>query len=438
MAEPNFDGIDSLDGIDVDALSRGVSGAVTGLFPVTAELTATAAGETVDVVHERLVQTRQDLDATATDLARVAEAIRILREARDAWRRDAPRDAEIDAARQRWADARQALIDAADDGTAAVAAQRRCEAALRDLQALEEKRDAADNALKSALERAKGKLPERDSDFDGDSRKRLPAPNAPAPDAPAPSGPRPAPAPPRPPPAAVTPPPAAPAPSAGSGSDSQAALANLLAQIQRSSPVQAQPQHPAAQQQPQAPASQAAPLSSAPVSQPRKNNAIDSRDVDRLIDDKAGDAPTAVGLGLGSTGPTVTPSPAPTIPPSAPPPATNPGTSREGLSTSTPTNGRSGVEAGAFDSPQTKTSSAGPTATAAETGTGTRPGAGMGHGAPLIPPVGGIGSGGAGGMSPRESRDAPRVYNPEDQQDGSGPDVVRGGTIAQRRPDSAA
>ena len=63
MAEPNFDGIDSLDGIDVDALSRGVSGAVTGLFPVTAELTATAAGETVDVVHERLVQTRQDLDA---------------------------------------------------------------------------------------------------------------------------------------------------------------------------------------------------------------------------------------------------------------------------------------------------------------------------------------------------------------------------------------
>lgn len=433
MAEPNFDGIDSLDGIDVDALSRGVSGAVTGLFPVTTELTATAAGETVDVVHERLVQTRQDLDATATDLARVAEAIRILREARDAWRRDAPRDAEIDAARQRWADARQALIDAADDGTAAVAAQRRCEAALRDLQALEEKRDAADNALKSALDRAAAVLPNRDSDFDGDSRKQRPD----APGAPAPAGPRPAPAPPRTPPAAATPPPA-PAPAgAGSGPDSRAALDNLIAQIQRTAPVQPQQQPVAPQSPAPAPAAQAPPLSSAPVSQARKGDAIGSRDVDRLVDgDKAADAPTAVGLGSSAPAATVTPqAPAPTTPPT--PPATNPGTSREGLSTSTPTNGRSGVDPGAFDSPQTRTSSAGPTATAAETGTGTRPAAGMGHGAPIIPPMGGIGSGG-GGMSPRSDRDAPRVYSPEQQQQGEGPDIVRGGTIAQNRPESAA
>ncbi|WP_263858047.1 hypothetical protein [Mycolicibacterium doricum] len=41
-------------------------------------------------------------------------------------------------------------------------------------------------------------------------------------------------------------------------------------------------------------------------------------------------------------------------------------------------------------------------------------------------------------MSPRADRDAPRTYNPEEQQDGSGPDIVRGGTIAQKRPESAA
>lgn len=442
--DPDMRFADSEVGASLSSAARALTAAAAEMDREVRQLREQASGSTPAAKLNELTIARQTVDRQATVAAAGAALHVDMRTAAGTFHRAAPTVGELEADWDEVESLRTEMVDIARSDASlseSMAAQRRLDAAEQRFYAKLQLRESAISAHQAATEAALERYRQRcrsvgvEPEVDSPGERRGPRPDAPG----TPGGPRPVVPAPSTPPAAVTPPPAAPAPSAGSGSDSQAALDNLISQIQRSSPVQAQPQQPAAQQaQPQAPAAMAAPLGGAPVSQARRNDAIDSRDVDRLIDDdKSSDAPTAVGLGLGSTGPTTTSSPAPTAPSSAPPPATNPGQSATGLNTSTPTNGRAGVDPGAFDSPQTRTSSAGPTATAAETGTGTRPGAGMGHGAPLIPPVGGVGGGG-GGMSPRESRDAPRVYSPEQEQAGEGPDIVRGGTIAQNRPDTAA
>lgn len=233
----------------------------------------------------------------------------------------------------------------------------------------------------------------------------------------------------------TAPPPAPSTSLAGSSPpESRAAVAELIAQPRgQAVSIPGPGQAPSAPSQaPAAPlATLAAPTAPAPVAQPRTQ----SRD-----GDKSGGA-SVVGLasstGSSTAAATVSPSsPAPTAPQA--PPATNPGTSLGGLSSSSPTNGRTTPEPTAFDAPATRTASAGSTATAAatDTGAGTRPGAGMGHGAPLIPPMGGL-DGGAGGGSLSPRSEAPRVCNPEHEQQ-DGPAIVPGGTIGQKRPGDAA
>ncbi|MBS4102854.1 hypothetical protein [Tsukamurella paurometabola] len=444
--DPDFGPINALDGVDVAGLATGIGTLADGMPGLTAEVVANATGLTIEKAQGLLVEARQHLERAAADAHHVAEGIRILREGRDAWLRDAPKAAEIEAALAALGLAKAELQLAATTvqpgpyvgGSPTAAASAKVEAAAKKVKELKDKRKKADEALAQSREKAEAEFSK--------VRAVEVASGTPAPGTGGgngkPSGEPPSTSPPRPSgetghrtdPSKKTAgtgtgaTPSSTKPSATEGStatpESAAALAALLGQQQQ----------PQAQQAAQ-PTAQATPTASAPVaSTPQQGKEKDTSQaktnpLDKILGSDGildtGDLP---GLGVAlSSGSAPTPAtsstatPAASITPTAPAPATpsttglsasatanqqpaTSGTSATGLQTGTDVSGRAGEPRSAFSpaGPETKTSGATGTnaAGAPAHAAGTRPmgGAGM----PMMPPVAGMGGPGGGAGKDRD------------------------------------
>lgn len=396
------------------------------------ELAQLADGATVSSVIDQLGQAREGLSAGGYALAASSAALAAQKAADDQWRK-APQDDEIENARQAVTEASKEL--AAADGQAAIAAEAKLKAAIDHARDLNERRRQADKDFVDSSGKAqerlrefnpgegknkKGKRKEGVNDHETPGKKSgTNNPSSPAPanrSAPAAPG-RPA-----------TAAPAAPSTAssgAGAGSSSQDALSALLARTGQIPAAQAAPQPQ--QQQPQtAPAAAGAAPSSAasPVSTPKSKveGAINADDIPGIA------APVPMPMG-----PAAGPSPAAAAP--APQPATS-GNSAPNLSTDSNVSGRPEGGRTAFNQPHTSASGATGVATGSGTSTSTglnprgmqaagMPATGMPMaGMPMAP--GAANGGRSGTVKPIQAHQDSNVY-----EEG----VVRGGTIAQNRPD---
>lgn len=400
------------------------------------ELAQLSDSETISAAINQLGRAREGLSAGGYALAASSAALAAQKSADDQWRR-APQDDELEEARRAVTEASKELAAAADS-QAAIAAEAKLKAAIEHSRDLNERRRQADKDFVDASGKLQGRLREfnpqegknkkqKDKKETGDRGYSTPGkkPELRANTSPAPSNLR-TPAVPGAPVAAPSSP-GAPSGSPSSGSPaSDAALTALLqrtGQLPPAQPAQQQPQ----QQQPQtAPAAAAGPSSApSPVSNPKSNveGAINADDIPGIA---AAPVPLAMGPAAG-------PAPAAAASP-APAPATS-GNSAADLSTDSNVSGRPDGQRGAFNQPHTSASGATGTATGAGTGTSTSlnqkgmqaagmPATGMPMaGMPMAP--GAAGSRG-GTVKPVQAHQDSNVY-----EEG----VVRGGTIAQNRPD---
>ncbi|SIM03663.1 Uncharacterised protein [Mycobacteroides abscessus subsp. abscessus] len=397
------------------------------------ELAQLADGATVSAAIDQLGQAREGLSAGGYALAASSAALAAQKAADDQWRK-APQDDEIESARQAVTEASKELAVA--DGQAAIAAEAKLKAAIDHARDLNERRKQADKDFVDSSGKAqerlrefnpgegknkKGKRKEDDESGHalpgkkpGTNNNSSPTPaNRAAPAAPG----RPAPAAPSTPSTASS--------GAGAASSSQDALSALLARTGQIPAAQVAPQPQ--QQQPQtAPAAAGGTpsLASSPVSTPKSKveGAINADDIPGIA------APVPMPMG-----PAAGPAPAAVAPASQP---TTSGNSAPNLSTDSNVSGRPEGARSAFNQPHTSASGATGMASGAGTGTSTglnpkgmqaagMPATGMPMtGMPMAP--GAANGGRSGAVKPVQAHQDSNVY-----EEG----VVRGGTIAQNRPD---
>ncbi len=499
--DPDFSSVDALpDPASAPKLSTELEGLAGAIQATTTGVSGTTSGKTPEEVVAATSAAQQATRDAATNAATAEAAIKILKDAVAAWKKNAPKKKELDAAEKRVTDAGTALAaaqkayDEAKDDTAkalvkpvldsAVSEQ---QAAILALQTMKNKRKAADEAYetarKQAAEKMKG-LKGGDKDRGGSTNGPTGATDTPdtgkgtgssAPsssggtgrNAPAagssslgaakpggsptvkPSGT----------PSATSPTSPTTSTSSTSSPDaSTAAIAALLAQSQQ--PQQAV-QMPTQQTTPTATAPQA--QQQQPSAQQAKNGKTDGAlDLDG-VRELLGETGTGLALGLGGGSPSTSSVPSPaaseqhgtSFRPAGTPitgtglggaPAVNQqapttGNSATGLHTSSDVSGRSTPAATAYSSsPETKTSGATGTGTQAPAGqqqTGARP---MGGGMPMMPMTpmaGGAPAGGHRGGDGEEKKittyGAGGLLHGEDTI----AEAVRGGTIAQNKPDAA-
>ncbi|QZH66733.1 hypothetical protein [Mycolicibacterium farcinogenes] len=479
-----------------DLGSKTVATVALGLYARAASLRAQAtstgsatAGERPDDASTRMVAEAQAAEKDAERLRVTAEALTIREEAAKAWNRDAPKDSELEAAREAVTAAKKKLSDAAAASGDTSAARTELEAASNHLGILLRKRRDADKAYDAAEKKAQEKLGTLGTssgdgaETDDHGRGTPGTSNGTGSPSGKPSGTgtstgspstgngtgkpstgtgtgngKPSTGKPSNTPAAT---PSSTKPSTTEAStatpDSTAALAALLASQQQ--------QQPAAQAAQQQPTAQATPAASTPqqTQQPDKDKDL-SQDktspwdrivgADGVLDtgDLAGIIGAPLTLGGGSTPTHATP--AATVTPSAPatptPSATGlsasatanaqpvtSGTSATGLSTPTDVSGRTAEQQrGPFSvGPETKTSGAtgtGTSATSPAHSTGARP---MGGGMPMMP-MGAMGGPGGGGGKDREQAQTTSAAGSAESDLLHGrhtvAEAVPGGTIAQR------
>ncbi|WP_100524360.1 hypothetical protein [Mycobacteroides abscessus] len=395
------------------------------------ELAQLSDSETISAAINQLGRAREGLSAGGYALAASSAALAAQKSADDQWRR-APQDDELEEARRAVTEASKELAAAADS-QAAIAAEAKLKAAIEHSRDLNERRRQADKDFVDASGKVQGRLREFNPDEaknkkhkdkkDNENGRAVPGkkPELKASASPAPSNHR-APAAPG---ASIATPPSPGASSGSTSSGSPASDAALTALLQRTG--QLPPAQPAQQQQqPQtAPAAAAGPSSApSPVSNPKSKveGAINADDIPGIA---AAPVPMAMGPAAG-------PAPAAAASP-APAPATS-GNSAADLSTDSNVSGRPDGQRGAFNQPHTSASGATGTATGAGTGTSSlnqkgmqaagMPATGMPMaGMPMAP--GAAGSRG-GTVKPVQAHQDSNAY-----EEG----VVRGGTIAQNRPD---
>lgn len=398
------------------------------------ELAQLSDSETISAAINQLGRAREGLSAGGYALAASSAALAAQKSADDQWRR-APQDDELEEARRAVTEASKEL-SAAADSQAAIAAEAKLKAAIEHSRDLNERRRQADKDFVDASGKVQGRLREfnpdegknknqKDKKETGDRGYSTPGkkPELKANTSPAPSNHR-APAVPG---APVAAPPSPGASSGSTSSGSPASDAALTALLQRTGQLPpAQPAQQQPQQQPQtAPAAAAGPSSApSPVSNPKSKveGAINADDIPGIA---AAPVPLAMGPAAGPV-PAAAASPAPA-------PATS-GNSAADLSTDSNVSGRPDAQRGAFNQPHTSASGATGAATGAGTGTSSlnqkgmqaagMPATGMPMaGMPMAP--GAAGSRG-GTVKPVQAHQDSNVY-----EEG----VVRGGTIAQNRPD---
>lgn len=462
---------------ELDALATAIRTTGTGIGTST-------GNNPPDVVVADVNAAANDVAALATMMATVEECIRILKTAAAAWRKDAPKKAELDAAEKAVEDAKTTVAaaqkaedEATSDAAKALAsnavnaANTSLQKAIRDLAALKAKRKSADEAYETARKKAaakmnaltKGKVSDEAPATGTGTDTTSPGSGAGNGTPTAKPGGTPA----------VTPKPtgtpAATAPSSTptstNGKDTDlntAALAAALAGQQNQQPQQAAATTPQAST-PQAPQQQNQGDKDKGKDDPNKKT-TDPIDVDDLIREGALPASAAAATLTGVSGAnpttaapavngtTTTFRPASTAipgtlpggtPAPAPAPATS-GNSVEGLNTKSDVTGRSTPTAQAFSpnpaGAETKTSGAtgaGNTAQQAAQQQAHR-GAGMPM-MPMVPPLGGGAPAGGGSRGDGEAKPGVVQYQPG-EVGRHGEDelrqATRGGTIAQNRPDS--
>ncbi|KRQ29944.1 hypothetical protein AOT83_10925 [Mycobacteroides sp. H001] len=384
------------------------------------ELSGENKGKTINKACERLIAQAQANEQKADRLNLVSEALKMREDAARIWNRNAPRDSEL-------ADARKAIGAASEElkrveGVAVIAADAKMKAAIQHSAGLNERRKQADEDYERAEKRARAKLSEvkGKKGKDGENHgKKTPGPN---PTSQTRSTPGPA--------APAKPSAAAPAPATStsralnaSASVPDNSLSDLLVrtgQLRPQREMQSPNQTPFQQQPQVAPATAAAAPSAVVSARP------DGRKVDEAL--KSSDFPDMpVPFAMSS-------SPAPSTTTvagsAAAQPSVTPGTCASGMKTESNVSGRPDGLRGAF-SPSTATSAATARLTnlqgfqAAQTQAGT---AQTGVGQPgMIPPIA------AGGSGIGARRESPKIYATVECTYEEG--VVRGGTIAENRPD---
>lgn len=401
-------------------------------------LRAGASSAGMEAIQQAFADGRRAASRAGDGCYTGAEAAKESSRAYAAFHRGTPTPDEIASARADHADAVEAVRQAAlaDRPTAALCEIR--DAARRHLDDLRYRRAQAiaelERALNRVLERLRSRPDRKGREDVGDGSDGRTIPGTPLPTPPrGEKMPMPL-APGTPGPGLRTAPPATPPQTAISSTHgpSADALQQLLA---RAAKPQGQPpmtpiQQPAMQMPAQqlAPAPQPAQPAAPAGARDRKRGALDSEDLDELLDadeDKPGLAAAAV------TAPR--PAPAGSLAPAAPTPTGPAGTSADGLSTRADPSGRPTPPAGAFAaSPATSLSGSHiAQATMAGPGTGTAPAAHpAGH--PMGAPMGMPGGAGAGGGS-GSSRPPVLKHQGLDHGQSEIGEAVDGGTIAQRK-----
>lgn len=499
--DPDFSGVDALPdpnaapklSTELDALATAIQATATGV-------NGDAGGKTPDEVVAAANAAANATRDAATNAATAEAAIKILKDAKAAWVKDAPKKAELDKAEKRVTDAGTALAaaqkayDEAKDDTAkalvkpvldsAVAEQ---QAAILALQTMKNKRKAADEAYETARKKAAKKMDEltasdsstgsgetgTQSGGTGVGTGTSSTQSAGTPAA-KPSGtPTGTPKPTTGTPTAQAPTTGKPSDTTGKSSDTNAKdLATLLASAQQ------QNQQGQGQQQAQ-PAAATQPQQGQQQPQSDKDNdkkgdpngkTPSAIDVDDLIREGALPANAAVATlsGVGAGNPSPSPAPVASSPTTTFRPAgtqlpgvglggtpavntQNPitsGNSQTGLHTASDVSGRSTPPASAFSpTPSgTETKASGATGNADQQGTPlTQRGTGTGMPmTPMVPPMGGATPSAGGTGKGSGDTDPTKILRrlSEEQRLLTGQDTlgeaIRGGTIAQNRPESAA
>lgn len=461
---------------ELDALATTIRTTGTGIGTST-------GNNPPDVVVADVNAAANDVAALATMMATVEECIRILKKAAAAWRKDAPKKTELDAAEKAVEDAKTAVAaaqkaedEATSDAAKAIAsnavnaANTSLQKAIRDLAALKAKRKSADEAYERERKKAvaklnaltKGKVSDEapatgmgsDTTFPGTGSGSTPAAAKPAGT-----------------PAGTTKPtgtPAATAPSTttstnGAGKDSDVSTAALAAALAGQGQQNQQPQQAAA-----------TPQTTPAATQPQQNQGDKEKGKDdpskTLLSEATRNGEQALSL-AGITNPTGTPIANPSANPTAAPvantngttlrgpdakiagvglngapavntqaPATS-GSSQTGLHTTSDVTGRpQGTQNTAFSpnpaGAETKTSSAtGNSAQQAAQQQAATRSSGMPM-MPMVPPLGG-GAPASGGARGGDGEAKPGVSSTSDplglMHERS--HAVDGGTIAQNKPD---
>ncbi|MBX8688106.1 hypothetical protein GO011_11780 [Mycobacterium sp. 20091114027_K0903767] len=152
-------------------LSTELDAIATAIGTTAADVSGATSGRTPEEVTAAIAAARQAARDAATGAATMEEAVRILKKAAAAWRKNAPKKLEIEAAEKELADARTQLADAEAASGDTSAASDRVDAAVRHLQKLQSDLKAADEAF----DRERGKAVDvmkkitGDKDRDGDS-----------------------------------------------------------------------------------------------------------------------------------------------------------------------------------------------------------------------------------------------------------------------------
>ncbi|KXO90985.1 Uncharacterised protein (plasmid) [Tsukamurella tyrosinosolvens] len=451
------------------------------------EIQRGASGNKINVQTAVLTDIEQKLRDAATKTAKVAAAMKVLREAGDTWLKVAPKKAEIEEAEKEVETAREVMAMADRMGVPSGPPAAKFEEAKKKLREMLEKRKAADDAYNAACKKAAGRVEVPQVQVDGGTGVQAPGTGSPGsgsgngggsskpgagsggggagsgspggggagkpggtPSAAKPGGT----------PAAT---PAADKPSTTTSATPTAAdqaLANALTQAQQQG-----------QGQGQQGAGAGAPVAAA---QPQQQPNQQGKDKDGKLDGSGGPITTdaldkAFGLGLGGTtaaglggsGAGATPSQPQTSPsgtapttgggtrfregfeaPGAGNPGAKPlqsgvtGTSVTGVQTGADVSGRSTPTPGAFSNPagagnaSTNTSGASPGNQNPTLGRGTSPTGMPMMGAPMMPPMGGAGGGGRSGKSPEDRG----VLAENPLLDGSAAleEAVKHGTIIRR------
>lgn len=392
------------------------------------ELSGENKGKTINKACERLIAQAQANEQKADRLNLVSEALKTREEAARIWNRNAPRDSEL-------ADARKAMGAASEElkraeGQAAVAASAKMKAAIQHSADLNERRKQADEDYARAEERARAKLAgvklkgdkkgdvlrggSTSMDLPGDRKPGSSRPSAPAKPTPGlskgastaakPAGGAPAPS------TAVS------SASTGGAPVQQKTLSDLLRQTGQLPAGQAQ--QALGQPQQIAPAAGAA----APVA-PSSARPDGRKPDDVFKSSDVPDIPIPVAMPASSLPSAATAtSAAQTTPPVS-------GTSAADMKTESNVSGRPDALRGAF-SPST--SASGATGAATNAGTGLNAKGMQAAGQPMAAPMGGLPMAG-GGAGSGGGKDRSQIHTANQREWDEG--VVRGGTIAQNRPD---
>lgn len=420
------------------------------------EIQRGASGNAINVQTSVLTDIEQKIRDAATKTAKVAAAMKVLREAGDTWLKVAPKKAEIEAAEKEVETAREVMAMAERMGVPSGPPAEKFEAAKKKLREMLEKRKAADEAYSAACKKAAGMVSGTGggtagqgvvAEQGGGTGRTRPGGDSKPESGTPPGGPPPA-APSGPPTPAPRPAPGTPKPSTGGGTPSPSKPGGTPAATPSAEKPATSTSTPAtptsadqalaallAQQRGQssgAPATAGLPQQQTQQTKPAGDRSTDPGGGTRPIDSAAlaaflNQPPTT---GDGSAPARVsTPSPSSTSPHSSGagtafrPDFTAPkplgggvlaqpavtGTSVTGVQTGADVSGRSTPTPGAFTNPAgnapTSTSGAHGGGPGEQTPTSSRP-AGPGStpmmGAPMMPPMGGGGGGGRGSKSPED------------------------------------